>query len=175
MLHTVLIGCWLFTYAPQARFAAERAEQAAVERERLAAIEARREATYRSNLDLLEGRRRALVERQRRVEDILRQREEVRGCGCVLAWEGGGEEGSRALVERQRRLEDIVLQREEVGSWGGKSLQIRGAFTLLGEGGARSPMAESGGEWRRAPVLLWNAPRCPFVCFPCSCGRSSCR
>ncbi len=53
-----------------------------MERERLAAVEARREATYRSNLDLLEGRRRALMDRQRRVEDILKQREEVGVCVC---------------------------------------------------------------------------------------------
>ncbi|PNW70877.1 hypothetical protein CHLRE_17g737200v5 [Chlamydomonas reinhardtii] len=61
-----------------ARFASERAEHAAHERQRIAALEAKREATYRANLEMLEGRRQAMLARERKMEDILRQREELR-------------------------------------------------------------------------------------------------
>ncbi|KAG2486970.1 hypothetical protein HYH03_014343 [Edaphochlamys debaryana] len=61
-----------------AAFAAERAEHAASERERIAALDGRRDATYRANLALLEARRQSMLERERRMEDILRQREELR-------------------------------------------------------------------------------------------------
>ncbi|KAG2454295.1 hypothetical protein HYH02_001324 [Chlamydomonas schloesseri] len=61
-----------------ARFATERAEHAAQERQRIAALEAKREATYRANLEMLESRRQAMLARERKMEDILRQREELR-------------------------------------------------------------------------------------------------
>ncbi|EFJ51198.1 hypothetical protein VOLCADRAFT_88031 [Volvox carteri f. nagariensis] len=60
------------------RFAEERADHAAMERQRIAALEAKREATYRQNLELLEGRRQAILAHERKVEDMLRQREELR-------------------------------------------------------------------------------------------------
>lgn len=102
----------------QARFASERAEHAAHERQRIAALEAKREATYRANLEMLEGRRQAMLARERKMEDILRQREEVgpgagagAGVGTGGGWWGGeaagwygegsgqgGDEGCRVTI-----------------------------------------------------------------------------
>ncbi|GIL69447.1 hypothetical protein Vretimale_13547 [Volvox reticuliferus] len=79
------------------RFAEERADHAASERQRIAALEAKREATYRHNLELLAERRQTILAHERKVEDMLRQREELKQLQAQIKAE------EDFLREQQRR------------------------------------------------------------------------
>ncbi|KXZ54440.1 hypothetical protein GPECTOR_5g92 [Gonium pectorale] len=83
--------------AAKSRFMSDRAGNATLQQQRVAAAEARREATYRNNLALLEARRQVLLARERKLEDILRQREELRQLQLQIKAE------EDALKELQRR------------------------------------------------------------------------